>query len=162
MGKSLVEPKKHSRNIYYSFALITILIVTFAVAYFTFQNPDRDPLLYNNTITIQALTDKTLYTKGEDVAITACVINGKDEPVNCTTSISYKVLDSAGQEVYSCMTLITLPISLPTYPAHSKYSYNPNVWNQKDSNYTLVKSGNYTIKVSLEYGTSEYKIQITN
>ena len=162
MGNSSVEPKKHSRKFYYSFALIAVLIVVFAVAFFAFQNPDRDPLLYNNAITVQALTDKTLYMKGQDVSITACVINGKNEPVNCTTIISYKVFGSEGQEVYSCDTLITLPIPLPTYPAHSKYSYNPNVWNQKDSNYTLVESGNYTIKVSLEYGTSECKIQIAD
>ena len=125
-----------------------------------FQNFCRDPLLYNNAITVQAVTDKTVYTKGEDVLITAIVINGKNEPVNCTTIISYKVFDSAEQEVYCCDTLITLPIPLPTYPAHSRYSYNPNVWNQKNFDYTLVESGNYTIRVSLEYGTSESNIQI--
>jgi hypothetical protein len=125
-----------------------------------FQNFEREPLLYNNAITVQAVTDKTLYTKGEDVLITAIVINGKNEPVNCTTIISYKLFDSAEQEVYSCDTLITLPIPLPTYRAHSKYSYNPNVWNQKNFDYTLVEPGNYTIRVSLKYGTSESNIQI--
>ena len=95
MGNSLVEPEKHSRKFYYSFALVVVLIVVLAIAFFAFQNPDQDPLLHNNTITIQALTDKTLYTKGEDVSITACVINGKNEAVNCTTMISYKVFDSA-------------------------------------------------------------------
>jgi len=162
MDNSSVEPKKHSRKFYYSFALVIILIVVLVIAFFAFQNLARDPLLYNNAITVQAVTDKTFYTKGEDVSITACVINGKNEPVNCTTSISYKVFDLAGQEVYSCEALITLPIPLPTYPAHSKYSYFPNVWNQKNSNYTLVESGNYTIKVSLEYGTSECSIQIAD
>jgi hypothetical protein len=162
MGNSSVEPEKHSRKFYYSFASFAILIVVFVVALFAFQNPILDPLLYNNAITVQALIDKTLYMKGEDVSITACVINGKNERVNCTTLISYQVFDSLGQEVYSCDTLINLPIPLPTYPAHSKYSYNPNVWNQKDANYTLVESGNYTIKVSLEYGTSECKIQIAD
>jgi hypothetical protein len=160
IGNSSFEPEKHSRKFYYSFALIAVLIIVLVAAFFAFQNPDRDPLLYNNSITVQALTDKTVYSKGEDVSITACVINGKNAPVNCTTLISYSVLDSTGQEVYSCDTLITLPIPLPTYPAHSKYSYFPHVWNQKDINYTLVESGNYTIRVSLEYGTSECNIQI--
>ena len=163
MGNSSVESKKQNRKLYYIFALIVVLIVVVVVAFFVFQNPAfQDPLLYNNAITVQVLTDKTFYTKGEDVSITACVINGKNEPVKCTTSISYKVFDSAGQEVYGCDTLITLPIPLPTYPPHSKYSYNSNVWNQKNFNYTLVESGNYTIKVSLEYGTSECNIQIAN
>jgi hypothetical protein len=160
MDNSSVEPKKHIRKLYYSFALIAAVIIVIAVSFFVFQNFERDPLLYNNAITVQALTDKILYTKGEDVLITAILINGKNEPVNCTTIISYKVFDSAGQEVYSCDTLITLPIPLPTYPAHSKYSYNPNVWNQKNFDYILVESGNYTIRVSLEYGTSESNIQI--
>jgi hypothetical protein len=162
MVNSSVEPKKHNQKFYYSFVLIAVLIFLLVVVFFAFQNANQDPLLYNNAITVQAVTDKTLYTKGEDVLITAIVINGKNEPVNCTTIISYKVFDSAGQEVYSCDTLITLPIPLPTFPVHSKYSYNPHVWNQKNSNYTLVESGNYTIRVSLEYGTSESNIQIVD
>ena len=160
MDNSSVEPKNHVKKLYYWFALTAAVIIVIVASFFVFQNFDRDPRLYNNAITVQAVTDKTVYTKGEDVLITAIVINGKNEPVNCTTIISYKVFDSAEQEVYCCDTLITLPIPLPTYPPHSKYSYNPNVWNQKDFDYKLVESGNYTIRVSLEYGTSESNIQI--
>jgi len=161
MNGSPIEPKRQHKKFYLSFALVAILIVVLAVAFFAFQDLGvRDPLLYNNAVTVQVATDKSLYTKGEDVSITASVLNGKNEPVNCTTSISYKVFDSTGQEVCSWMTLISLPIPLPTYPAHSKYSYFPSVWNQKDSNYTLVDSGNYKIRVSLEYGTSECEIEI--
>ena len=158
MNDSAIEPKRQHRKFYLGFAAVAVLIVVLLVALFAF----RDPLLYNNNITVQAVTDKSLYKQGEDVPITVCVINGKNEPVNCSTSISYKVFDSTGQEVYSGITLITLPIPLPTYPAHSKYSYSPQVWNQKNSNDTLVESGNYTIKVSLEYGTSECEIAIAD
>lgn len=162
MAKAAEPPKKPNRKVYYGFALVAVLVVVLAVAFLGFQSVTvQDPLLYNDALTVQLATDKEVYRKGEDVAITACVINGKNEPVNCTTAIAYKVFDSAGQEVYSCITFITLPIPVPTYQPHSKYSYSPHVWNQKDSNYTQVESGNYTIKVSLEHGAAECKIQIT-
>ncbi len=162
MDDSATKQRSQQRKFYLGLALVAVLVVALLAAFLAFQdNPaSRDPLLYGNTVTVQVATDKSFYTKGEDVSITVSVINGKSEPVNCTTSIYYKVFDSTGQEVYSCATLISLPLPLPTYPAHSKYSYFPNVWNQKNSNYTLVEPGNYTIKASLEYGTSECEIQI--
>lgn len=163
MAKAAEPPKKTRRKGYYCFALVAVLVVVLAVAFLRFQSITvQDPLLYNDALTVQLATDKEVYRKGEDVVITACVINGKNEPVNCTTAISYKVFDAAGQEVYSCITLITLPIPVPTYQPHSKYSYSPLVWSQKNSNYTQVEAGNYTIQVSLEHGTAECKIQITD
>jgi len=163
MNDSSVKPKNQHRKFFLGLATAAVLIVVLLVAFFAFQDlAGRDPLLYNDAVTVEVATDKSLYTKGEDVSITASVLNGKDEPVNCTTSISFKVFDSAGQEVTSWITLISLPVPLPTYPAHSKYSYFPQIWNQKNSNLTLVESGNYTVKVSLEYGTSESEIQIAS
>ena len=163
MNDSSVKPKNQHRKFFLGLATAAVLIVVLLVAFFAFQDlAGRDPLLYNDAVTVEVATDKSLYTKGEDVSITASVLNGKDEPVNCTTSISFKVFDSAGQEVTSWITLISLPVPLPTYPAHSKYSYFPQIWNQKNSNLTFVESGNYTVKVSLEYGTSESEIQIAS
>jgi len=150
------EPEKHDRRLYLGFAVVTVLIVVLIVAFFSF----RDPLLYGNTLTVQAVTDKSSYMQGEDVSILANVINGKNEPVNVSTAVSYKVFDSTGEEIYSCTTLITLPIPLPTFSAHSRTSYDPHIWNQKDSNFTLVEPGIYTIEVSLEYGSSECEIVI--
>jgi len=60
MGNSSVESKKQNRKLYYIFALIVVLIVVVVVAFFGFQNPAfQDPLLYNNAITVQVVTDKT-------------------------------------------------------------------------------------------------------
>jgi len=159
MDNSSVEPKKHSRNFYYSFALVAILIVVFAVTIFAFQNPAQDPLLYNNTILIQAETNKQVYTQREDIQISTYVVNGKDETIVYPKSITYRVLDSEEQEVYAVQINIT-PSLTSSFAAHSKTLFNSHVWNQKDINYTLVESGNYTIEVSLEYGTFECKIQI--
>ena len=156
MGNSSVETKKQSRNFYYSFGLIAVLIVVLVVAFFSF----RDPLLYNNTLTIQTVTDKSYYLKGENVSTSVYVINGKDESFLQPTAIDYTVINPTGQEVYSLRMNILFPSPTPTFPAHSKTLFSNHVWNQKNINHTMVESGNYKIKVSFEYGTFECDIQI--
>lgn len=88
MEKAVESSKKPSRKVYYGFALIIVLAVGLAVAFLRFQSASvRDPLLYNDALTVQLVMDKAVYRKGEDVQIKACVINGKSEPVNCVTSL---------------------------------------------------------------------------
>jgi len=148
--------KKQHRKFYYFSALVTVLIVVFVLASFAF----RDPLLHNNTLTTRAVTDKSCYGKGEDVSISVYVINGKDESLVQPTTIDYTVLNHTGQEVYSVRLNMNFPTPPPTFPAHTKTLYSKHVWNQKNLNNTLVESGNYSIKVIFEYGTSECNIQI--
>ena len=158
MGNSSVELKKQPLKFYYSSALIAVLIVVLVVAYFSF----RDPLLYSNTHKIQAITDKSNYVKSEDVPISVYVVNGKDESFVQPTTVDYSVLNHIGQVVYSVCLNMYFPSPQPTFPAHSKTLYSNHVWNQKNVNNTLVESGNYTIKVSFEYGTVECNIQIVD
>jgi len=141
----------------FGFAVVAALIIVFAVAFFAF----RDPLLYNNALTVQAVTDKSLYTHEENVSISVYVINGKDESFIQPTTVYYKVSDPTRQEVYSVHLHMNFPSPPPEFPAHSKTLFSSHVWNQKNSNLTLVESGNYIIEVSLEYGTSECEIAIS-
>jgi len=156
MTNSSAITKRQQRKFYYITALAAILITIIVVAFFAF----RDPLLYNNTLTTQALTDKSCYLKGEDVSISVYVINGKDESFIQPTAIDYKVLNSTGQEIYSVRLNMNFPTPLPRFPAHTKTLYSNHVWNQKNLDNTLVESGNYTIKVIFEYGTYESNIKI--
>lgn len=148
--------KRHHRKFYYVFALAVILIILMVSANFAF----RDPLLYSNTLTVQLVTDKSFYLQGEEVSISAYVTNGKDESFVQPTTINYSVLNPTGQAIYSIRINPNFPNPQPTFPAHSKTLFSSHVWNQKNLNYTLVESGNYTIKVSIKYGTSECNIQI--
>ena len=158
MVNSSIEPKKHNRKLYYIFSLFLVLIVLLVIAFFAF----RDPLLYGNALIVQLETDKSLYIQGEDVHISAYVINGKDESFVQPTTIDYTVLNPIGYVIYSVRLNMNFPFPQPTFSAHSKTLFSSHVWNQTNSNLTLVESGNYTIKVSLEYGTSESYIQITD
>ena len=92
------------------------------------------------------------------MSISVYVINGKDESFIQPTTVSYKILDSNEQEVYSLIMSMTFINPPPTFPAHSKTLFNSHVWNPENSNCI---SGNYTIEVSLEYGTSECEIVIS-
>jgi hypothetical protein len=157
MNGSEGEPSKNHRKFYLGVVVAASILVMLAVAFFAF----RDPVLYSNTLTVQTVTDKTSYTRGEDVSISVYVINGKDESFVQPTTLSYKVSDSTGQEVYAVILDITWPFPPPEFPAHSKTLFSSHVWNQKNiSTATIVEPGNYTITVSFEYGTSESNIEI--
>jgi hypothetical protein len=157
MNGSEGEPSKSHRKFYLGVGAVALMLVVFAVALFAF----RDPALYSNAIKVQTVTDKQSYTRGEDVSISVYVINGKGESFVQPTTVSYKVSDSTGQEVYAVILDITWPFPPPEFPAHSKTLFSSHVWNQKSiSTAAIVEPGNYTITVSLEYGTSESNIEI--
>jgi hypothetical protein len=157
MNGSEGEPSKNHRKFYLGVVVVASIFVMLAVAFFAF----RDPVLYSNTLKVQTVTDKSSYTHGEDVSISVYVINGKDESFAQPTTVSYKVSDSTGQEVYAVILDITWSFPPPEFPAHSKTLFSSHVWNQKSiSTATIVEPGNYTIIVSFEYGTSESSIEI--
>jgi hypothetical protein len=157
MNGSEGEPSKSHRKFYLGVVVVASILVMLAVAFFAF----RDPVLYSNAIKIRTVTDKSSYTRGEDVSISVYVINGKGESFVQPTTVSYKVLDSTGQEVYAVILDITWSFPPPEFPAHSKTLFSSHVWNQKSViPATIVEPGNYTITVSFEYGTSESNIEI--
>ncbi len=133
MNGLVVASTNEDKRLYFGFAAVALLVFVLAVAFFAF----RDPILYSNTLTVQAVTDKSSYTQGEAVSISVYVINGKDESFVQPTIISYKVLNSAEQEVYSLLKAITFINPPPTFPAHSKTLFNSEVWNPENSNYII-------------------------
>lgn len=170
MNDSTVKPKNQHRKFYLGLATAAVLIVVLLVAFFAFQGlAGRDPLLYNNAVTVQAVTDKTTYPRGENITISVYVINGKNEAVIYPSSAGYSVENSNGTEIFGFGQDISWAPPYPTFAPHSKTIFpslagkDTFVWNQKDINRTLVESGNYTIKVVVAlYGTSECEIQIAS
>lgn len=158
MTNSSVITKSQLRNFYYITVLAAVLITILVLSFFAL----RDPLLHNNTLTTQVVTDKSCYAKADDVSISVYVFNGKDESFVQPTAIDYTILNHTGQEVYSVRFNMNFPTPLPRFPAHTKTLYSNYIWNQKNLKVTQVESGNYTIKVIFEYGTSECNIQITD
>ena len=171
MNDSSVKPKNQHRKFFLGLATAAVLIVVLLVAFFAFQDlAGRDPLLYNNAVTVQAVTYKTTCLRGENVTIMVYLINGKNEAVIYPSSVGYSVETSNGTEIYGFGQDISWAPPYPTFAPHIKTLFSSGsdksvtfVWNQKDSNRTLVESGNYTIKVVVAlYGTSECEIQIAS
>ncbi len=104
MNNAVVEPKERKHKPYLGFALVAVLVIV-VIAFLAFQNgmASQDPLLFNNSVTVQISTDKPFYSKGEEISITVSVINGKNDPVNCTTSIRLEVFDSNGQKLVAVL-----------------------------------------------------------
>ena len=55
MSGLVVASANEGRRLYFGLAAVALLAFVLAVAFFAFQ----DPLLYSNTLTVQAVTDKT-------------------------------------------------------------------------------------------------------
>jgi hypothetical protein len=104
-------------------------------------------------ITIEATTEKSFYSPGEDVYFVISVNNSQDWPVPKPNLVGYSI-EKDGVSISGCGVDIDYAAeNIPTFSAHSQTSYKPPlIWNQKmDVNETLVQvqRGIYTTTITV-------------
>jgi hypothetical protein len=143
-----VSPKKKHRRFYV--AILLAVLVFSPLAYYFFY-------VGTGQVDLEVITEKSVYTQGEDITFQVYAINQYYWRVSHSGSASWGIEDIIMTGQFGDFASGWLP----SYPMLSKTPVQTFTWNQKLSNNSLALPGNYTFFYSMTNGpTGKCTIEI--